>query len=342
VLNKFWEGLGDSLARQLVGRLISFAAAFWLIGIIAWGASRGGWGRALASQSQVFRNVPLVLQVCVIVLIIFIVIGSATTMERATPLILAALEGRWVAAPAKMRMFLIRRLQKRAAEIKESASGDEEYLEFFADELDNEGVTAQVNPELTQAMERYGRARRKLRQFPEYPQLFAPTRLGNIMRAADARPLVKYGLDASLCWPVLWLLLDQSERDDISKARASLDSHAQAWGWALLILIWTPLAWWAAPLGIVSCAIIYYSMLSTGELYGQLLEASFDLYRDRLYSALRLPIPNDSFAEHDTARIAVAYLARGTYNSQRKIRYVSANAKAEPAQIELSWRVCSG
>jgi hypothetical protein len=329
MLNKFWEGLGESLAQQLVGRLISLAVVFWLGGLIAWVTSHGGLHRALGSKANTFQHLPVALQVVVIVLLTLLLVGSATVMERAVPLIRTVLEGRWPQPGTKnLEAFLLTRLQSRVARLRETLFQEEQWLEANDPRFDDGSSSAKVNLEIAHALGRTTQIRRRLQQFPEFPEMFAPTRLGNIIRAADARPLTKYGLDTTSCWPVLWLLLEESERADISKARAALNLHAQAWAWSLLFLVWTPLAWWAAPLSLVACLVVYNSMLSAGQLYGQLLEASFDLYRDRLYTALRLPLPNDSFEERELTRMVMMYLARGTY-SQRKIRFASPDTPSE-------------
>jgi hypothetical protein len=343
MLNKFWEGLGESLAQQLAGRLISPAAIFWLVGLIAWVESRGGWHRVLISQSQLFQHVPVVLQVIAIVLMILVLIGSAAVMERAAPHIRAGLEGQWLSlGPGKLQTFLITRFQDRAAELRAGLSELEEYLDAINPGVENRDLSEKVDPKFTEALGRYAQIRRSLQQFPDFPEMFTPTRLGNVMSAADARPFAKYGLDTALCWPVLWLLLEKSEREDISKARAALDLHAQAWAWSLLLLVWTPLffVWtpWSlfvVPFSLLACCLIYRSMLSAGRLYGQLLEASFDLYRDRLYTALRLPLPNDSFEERELARTVTRYLAHGTGKSLRKIRFATPDIPAEPPAAQL-------
>jgi hypothetical protein len=244
-------------------------------------------------------------------------------MERLAQVILIILEGRWPPLwTNKLEILLTARLQSRVAELRERLFQDEQYLEANNPGVDDRDLSGKIDPEIIRTLGRAAQSRRRIESFPEFPEMFAPTRLGNIIRAADARPLTKYGLDTTTCWPVLWLLLEESERADISKARAALNLHAQAWAWSLLFLVWTPLAWWAAPVGLVACFVVYNSMLSAGQLYGQLLEASFDLYRDRLYTALRLPLPKDSFEERELARRVMMYLAHGTY-SMRKIRFVS-------------------
>jgi hypothetical protein len=332
MLNKFWEGLSESLAQQIASRIISPAAIFWLVGLVAWVESLGGWHRALASQSHFFQHVPVVLQVIAIVLIVLVLIGTSAVMEWAAPHIRALLEGRWpLSGPGKLQTFMIVRLQDRAAKLNEMLSQDEDYLDASNPGYEDRDLSVKVDPELTWLLNRAAQTRETLRQFPDFPEMFAPTRLGNIMGAADARPFAKYGLDTAVCWPVLWLLLDKSERDDISKARAALDLHAQAWAWSLLLLVWVPLflMWtpWTlviVPLSLLGCFLVYRSMLSAGQLYGQLLEASFDLYRDRLYTALRLPLPEDSFEEQKLADTVRRYLRRGTYKSDQRIRFTSA------------------
>ena len=79
-----------------------------------------------------------------------------------------------------------------------------------------------------------------------------PTRIGNILRAAETRPYDHYGLEAVIVWPRLWLVLPDSARQELSTARASLDSSVAAVIWALGFCAFAPLAWWAAPVGLAS------------------------------------------------------------------------------------------
>jgi hypothetical protein len=46
------------------------------------------------------------------------------------------------------------------------------------------------------------------------------TRLGNLLRAAEQRPAVKYGLNSVVCWPHLWLLLDSDTNWTVTLRRA--------------------------------------------------------------------------------------------------------------------------
>jgi hypothetical protein len=50
-----------------------------------------------------------------------------------------------------------------------------------------------------------------------------PTRFGDILRAAEFRPRDKYGLDTTVCWYPLWLLLPAEVKQEISQARLELD-----------------------------------------------------------------------------------------------------------------------
>src|ERR1700722_10642636 len=107
MLNKFWEGLSESLGQQIASRIISPAAIFWLVGLVAWVENLGGWHRALASQSNFFQHVPVVLQVIAIVLIVLVLIGTSAVMECARPHIRALLEGRWpLSGPGKLQTML--------------------------------------------------------------------------------------------------------------------------------------------------------------------------------------------------------------------------------------------
>lgn len=68
-----------------------------------------------------------------------------------------------------------------------------------------------------------------LRAIPSTPDLVMSTRLGNVLRVAEMRPLHKHGVDAVACWPHLWLVLPAETRTEVAAARGELDAGARAW-----------------------------------------------------------------------------------------------------------------
>lgn len=68
-------------------------------------------------------------------------------------------------------------------------------------------------------------------QFPSQPNRLMPTKLGNILRAAESRPYDKYGLDAVICWSRLWLLLPDGVKKELQEARSNLNTAARFWLW---------------------------------------------------------------------------------------------------------------
>jgi hypothetical protein len=135
-----------------------------------------------------------------------------------------------------------------------------------------------------------------------------PTQFGNILRAAEERPQNQYGLDTFICWSRLWLLLPDSVKTELTEARMTLNIGARIWLWSLLFLLWTPLAWWAFPAGVISAYLAYHWLLNSAIIYGDLLESAFDLYRLELYKALRLPLPKSSQEERQLGEQLTAYL----------------------------------
>jgi hypothetical protein len=111
---------------------------------------------------------------------------------------------------------------------------------------------------------------------------YLPTRAGNTLRAAGARPTWKYGLNAPALWPYLWLLLPGAARSEIGQARAALDSLVAAgiWPLAFACFCFTLWAWWAAPAGTgVLLASCLFWLPARAGVYAGLVEASSDLYR---------------------------------------------------------------
>ena len=145
-----------------------------------------------------------------------------------------------------------------------------------------------------------GRYRGLLRLMPRQDALGMPTRLGDILRAAERRPADKYGLDTIACWPALWLLLPAEAKTELVQARSALDNAARTWLWGALFMVWTPWTWLAVPVAIVVPALAYYvGILTAATAFGELTVTAFDLYRFRLYDSLRLPRPSSPALERN-------------------------------------------
>ena len=143
-----------------------------------------------------------------------------------------------------------------------------------------------------------------------------PTRVGNILRAAETRPVHRYGLDAVVVWPRLWLVLPGAVRQELTSARASLDASVAAAIWGAAFVAFTPWAWWAAPVGVVTAAAVILWWLPTrAEVFADLVESTFDLYRSALYQQLRWPLPDTPAAEQQIGRALTKYLVRGSDKS---------------------------
>ncbi|MDJ0592707.1 MAG: hypothetical protein QNJ72_22415 [Pleurocapsa sp. MO_226.B13] len=157
--------------------------------------------------------------------------------------------------------------------------------------------------------EEYARLDWRLRQAPaDYNRFLMPTRLGNLLRAAETRPYDKYRLDAVTCWSRLWLVLPESAQKELTEARAELNLGARFWLWSLLFLIWSIWTWWAIPIGLLSALLVYRWMLSAATNYGELIEAAFDIYRFELYKSLHWPLPTDSDNERQKGLEITQYL----------------------------------
>lgn len=138
-----------------------------------------------------------------------------------------------------------------------------------------------------------------------------PTRLGNLLRAFEQKPQERYGLDAIRCWSRLWILLPAELQQELTAARDNLNDLVQIWIWGLLFLIWTVWSWTAILIALLVMLSAYRWMLVAATTYGQLMQASFDIYRNALYKALRWPLPPSPAQEIEEGKKLTAYLWRG-------------------------------
>jgi hypothetical protein len=302
MLTTFWEGLGSKVAEQWALRILTPAFAFWTGGLTAWlwgnlgdDIRANGWAAALQEHTSKLQTLPVALQVALVIVILLALVASAAIAERLTLPLLRILEGYW---PAPLGGWLRRRnFARRQAAYRRA--GD------LAGRRDDMGLTVGEDAELA-ALEH------RLRRTPATLALTMPTRLGNMLRAAEARPRERYGLDTVVCWPYLWLLLDEDTKAELTQARGALNAATRVWLWGALFAVWAVWAWWALPAAVAVCAATYYaSMLSAAGVYGDLLEATFALHRAALYAALRWPLPASPDEEIPDGEAVTTYLWRG-------------------------------
>ncbi|MBD2160756.1 hypothetical protein H6F46_08615 [Limnothrix sp. FACHB-1083] len=287
---KVLEGAGGKVAEQWISSLLTSAIVFWAGGLVAV-IQRFGW----QPFTDWFTKQPEPLQLALLVAVLGGAIASAAVVERFQLMALRGLEGYWHPIFTGFKDHFIRQ------QIKVKGK-----LESQFQDLDN-------RPRLT-SRDRQLRVKldRQLSDFPVQDIDVMPTPLGNILRAAELRSLDKYGLDAVICWPRLWLLLPESAKADLQAARAELNATARLWIWSWLFFIWAFWAWWAALIALFSICFAYHWAIAAAKTYGDLIEASFDLYRGLLYEALRLPFPKQADQEPAAGRMLTQYLWRGT------------------------------
>ncbi len=135
-----------------------------------------------------------------------------------------------------------------------------------------------------------------------------PTHLGNILRAAEFYAYDRYGIDATIIWLRLRILLKPEIVVDLEDKKISMDFmllttllsalftlvwspvlaifFAHQWKLFLLCLIGLPIAWLA-----------YQNAIQAAIAYSEQVKAVFDLYRFDLLKALNRPLPSDTLSE---------------------------------------------
>lgn len=284
-MNPLGQSLGTKLVDQLAPRVLTPAFAFWAGGaLVVWTA---GYGR---SWFDGLRTLSTAQQLVLLAGVLALIAGSAVVAEYLTLAVLRFLEGHWVITRP------LRGLQKRRLNRLENR------LQVLSGKAFRGDLTA--SRKLTAVEQR-------LHDMPARPSLL-PTRLGNILRAAEDRPRDRHGLDPVACWPHLWLSLDKEVQQELTQSRRALDDGARLWLWSLLFASWTWAWWWAPVVTVVGCAGSYYGvLLARARAYGQLMQAAFDLYRWRIYEALKWPVPEEPDEERETGEAVTTYLWRG-------------------------------
>ena len=290
---KFLEGFSGGLADEWIKTLFTPAFVFWLGGGLA-ALQRHGWDAAVAEFQKLQEPLPLMLGI----LVLLTVAASGFVVQQFDFTVLRLLEGYW---PEWLNPLTNRLVQGQRRRFKR--------LDQQLQALNRQGLTT-LTP---QEREAYIQADLDLGEFPELGRLL-PTRLGNMLRAAEDHCAVKYGLDAIICWPRLWLLLPEATKTELSQARQHLNGTVRIWVWGMLFLIWAPLfgVWWPLLLGLGTAWLAHRWLIQAARVYGDLIEAAFDLYRLQLYQALRWPLPSTPAEERALGQTLTDYLWHGS------------------------------
>jgi len=296
VIGKFWESVGGKLAERWAAAA-GPALVFWTGGLLAWTYGHGGWS-SLGTAGTWLQGRTAAVQVVVLVGLLIGVLASGMAVRSAAASALRVLEGylpRWL---APLRRVLVRRMA-RAADRRNAR------LQALAPAVLEGTATAEEQARFQQL----DRARRRV---PSRPERLMPTRVGNTLRAAESRPVDKYGLDPVAVWPHLWLLLPEHVRTELLTARAAVDGAVMGLLWALLSTGFTVWTWWALPagLGVAALALLVW-LPARAATFGDLFEAAFDLHRLDLYRQLRRPVPAGPEEEAAAGRQLTRYLVRG-------------------------------
>ena len=143
--------------------------------------------------------------------------------------------------------------------------------------------------------------------FPLDDELLKPTRLGNVLAAAEEYSYQVYRLDAVIWWPRLAALLPESFRIQVDIALTPmlavlnlsiiftfsaliegcllLDQHQ----WPLCVLIFL--------IGLGLAWICYLSSINQAAVYGRFVRVAFDLYRHEVFKQMHIPVPDNPVEE---------------------------------------------
>lgn len=323
---KMIESFGQKFTERIVETIFTPAFFFWLVGTIAL-FQRFEWSYAIDN----LENYPEALQVAILIGLFCLVPTSAFIVKRFDLTIIRFLEGYW---PSWLRLYSRHkvehyrkckdRLNMKRNSLRQTEDQRKQRLQALTATIETQSVAALTDDEKMEYQQLYAQLLssdetqeliwliQQLQAMPGRPELM-PTSLGNLLRAAERKPLEKYGLDPIICWSRLWLILPDSVKAELQAARADLDAAARIWFWSILLLGWTILgALWIIPLGILSAYFAYYHWaISAATTYGELIEATFDVYRHLLYNSIRWQLPDDPNVERRVGKELTAYLQRG-------------------------------
>lgn len=287
MIARLWESVGEAITSRWALTAFGPSLVFWGGGLVAW-AQKHNLDSQLTRWNAYSEAERIALAAGVLVWVAL----WATWVERMQTALLRLAEGYWPHQLNALRDWCSRRWEERI-ETKRKEWNDLQSPLTARDRRRRQYLDAE------------------LARMPVRSDHIMPTALGNVLRAAEAYPTLRYGLDAGICWPRLYPLLSSDLRDVIGQARTSLNEMTRLATWSLFFAVWTIWQPWAL-IGLPMAWMAYRGMVMAAGVYGDLIRTAFDLHRFDLYTALHWPLPATPDDEGKMGPQLTEYLFRGT------------------------------
>lgn len=315
VLGAFWK----SASGKLVDRWAELGSAvvFWagLLGIWLW--SHGGWATVQEGSGRLNTESDLGL-FAILLGGLLLAAAPAVVVARVTAPTLRLLEGYWPRWATGLWKQRVNAQQSRLAADLTAFS--------TLEARKNSGPQPRGKAWTREDADEHARLDWSISHRPVGWDRLMPTRVGNVLRAAEDWPRDRYGLDSVIVWPRLWLVLPETTRQELAAARSSLDSSVTAVIWGVLFAMSAPVAAlvgspdnpYLPPLvglttgiGVAAAATVWW-VPNRAIVFADLLDSAFDLYRFSLYEQTRWPPPTAPESEQEAGEALTQYLWRGS------------------------------
>lgn len=305
MFDKFWEGIGTELAGMWKRHAFAPAFFFWAGGFTLW-----VWRFGFAPVQQTLTFTDAGLAAAWIGGILSLVIFSNALVNWLTFPCLRLLEGYWSdwTVFGKIKRWRIGRLTRRLPEkVKQ--------LSELKKKMTVEGLTGEEANECI-------RLESELSFYPRDPAFRMPTRLGNILRAAEEYPYNLYGLEVATTWGRLWLALPEKAQEEVLAARRRVNERVGYIVWSVLFLVWVWVTPWALLVPLVVAPTVYFlGLLEAAKAYGQLLRVCYDLYRFEMYKGLHVALPVSFQDEDQLGKALTRMLKTGLLESSLRMEH---------------------
>jgi hypothetical protein len=129
------------------------------------------------------------------------------------------------------------------------------------------------------------------------------THIGDRFHRVGERAEVQYGVDATLAWPRLWLLLSDPALARIQTAYRQYQSATNACAWGLVYLALSAMWWPTAVVGLVLVVLGYRRARTSAATLADLIEAAIDIELRGLAQALGIALPHHRVTRDEGAQI---------------------------------------